>query len=311
MALIPETTLPSVPVRYPSFTIDSTWNTQSTYTLKRTQGVVEYDITVSEGTLSGGTTPAWNVSKTVPILSHLRLDADNTTIHDYDCVMGNEYEFLSRGAQNAGLTFIMTMCDVDYTNANLMHVGLFPSFAFAQNTLFYTQPTLASITTGSPTSSSGTNMYITEIAVPRSLINFKPLLVKKLQFSQQTLSTNGDNIFTNLLPQTGAYKTCLFFISTGANYTSGSNSYCDYISLKLNDTVTDTDLWFTAGQNQNYATFQGRVPDTGFMARVWMANNDTSKLLALGDTRAITGIALDIHTTQATTYCVGLKVIYA
>lgn len=310
MAQIPEVTLPTVPVRYPSFAIDANWGTQQTYNLKRTQGVAEYDISVTLGTLAGGTTPAFAVTKTVPVLSHLRLDADNTTIHDYDCVMNGEYEFLVRGQLNDGLTFVMTLCDVNYHTKKLMHVGIFPSFAFAQNTLYYTQPTLASITTGSPTSSSGTNMFITEIAVPRSLLNFKPLLVKKLQTSQQSLSVNGDNIFTNLLPQTGAYKSILFLITTGANLTTGTNTSCDYIRLKLNDTVTDTESWFVGLRAQSQAVF-GATLDTGFAMRLWMPDNETSKLLALGDTRAVTGIELNIHTTVSQAYAVLYKVLYA
>jgi hypothetical protein len=310
---LPDVSFPTTPVRYPAIIVDSYWGTTQQVQLKRTQGVQEYDITFVEGTLAGGTTPAWAQSKLLPLVAHWRIDADNTTIHDADAQLDEEYEWLSRGITPDGLNFVLTMCDVDYHTGNLLEHSIFPSFAFSQNVLSITFPALASVTTGTPTSSTGTTMYITEVAVPRSLMTFKPLLVKRLQTSA-TLSATGDNIFATLLPQTGAYKSALFFISTSssvsyANYANGSNTICDYIRLRLNDIVTDTEAWFGTLRSQDQVTFQ-RTPDTGYAMRVWMGDNDTSKLLALGDTTTVTGVELDVHTTGTGTVEI-LKALYA
>lgn len=313
-ARLPDVSFPKTPVRYPSITIDSYWGTTQSIQLKRTQGVVEYDLIVTEGTLSGGTTPAWAPSKSAPTISHMNIQADNTTLHDYDGQMLVEYEWLTRNAPTDGLNFVVTMCDIDYhSNGRLLEHSVFPSYSFSQNVMNITFATLAQVTTGTPTSSSGTTLTITEQAVPRSLITFKPLLVKRLQ-AGSVLSNTGDNVFPTLLPQTGAYKAIMSFVtnqstSSYANYANGSDTIPSFINLKLNDVVTDTDIWWLALKRQDQALF-GRTPDTGYTIRAWMPDNDTSKLLALADTTTITGIALNYNTTGSG-YVTVLKVQYA
>ena len=311
MAKIPNTAFPRVPVRYPAIILDNAYGTTQQVLLKRTQGVIEYNVSVVEGTLSGGTSPAWTVDMGNPIVSKFQIEADNTVIHSYDAYMAEEYEKLTSGRIPDGLSFILKMVDVDYhSKGRDIETTLFPSYAFSQSFLNLTIPALSTLTSGSPTSSSGTTLYVTEYSVPRSLINFKPLLVKKLE-SSVALSQTGDNNQYTLLPQTGAYKALLFFINTGSSqkFSSGSNSVVDYFTLRLNDVITDTDAYTSALRSANNALF-GVQLDTGFFMRVYMDDDETSKLLALGNTQAITGIDLNLHTTT-TGFATVLKIIYA
>jgi len=118
MAQLPVVNLPIITVRYPTSASQNLNSVTSlTYDLKRTQGVLAYDFIFNEGTLSGGTTPTWAVSLAAPIVTHVKIVADNDTIVDADYNLLAEMQYLLTLVKPDGTFLQVEMCDRDYATS--------------------------------------------------------------------------------------------------------------------------------------------------------------------------------------------------
>lgn len=276
--------------------------------LKLTQAVVEYDVVVTEGAFVGGTTPAWTISGTNPSISHVTIKADEDTRHDYDTQMIQEYVKETKGFAADGINFQLEMVDMDFHTGEQILSTVFPSWYFNQVILYLTVPAISTIASGTPTSGALT-ISLQEVSVPRALINFVPLRVKKLQIAKSYTLT-GDNFDTQFLAQTGAYKAILFAVSTGTQYGTPSDAQVSEVKLTLNDTALIRDnLWSLLKRYQQTVT--SYVPSTGFAMQIYMQDAEATRLLNLADTVRIKSVQMDfVQPSGGTGYVTALKVLY-
>lgn len=276
--------------------------------LKLTQAVVQYDIAVTEGAFTGGTTPAWNASASNPIVTHFALKADEDSRIDADTQLLQEYTQETKGITADGLSFQLEMVDTDFATREQLLSTVFPSWYFNQVILYLTLPAVTSVSTGSPTAGA-ISVDVQEIDVPRALINFVPLRIKKLQVAK-SYSLNGENDDTQFLGQTGAYKCILFAQSTGTQYGSLTDSQITEIKMILNDTATIRDnLW--ALLKRHNSNQLAKTPSTGYAMAIFMNDNEATRLLNLADTVNIKSVDVQFTNSSATTvYVTALKVMY-
>lgn len=302
------------PLKYNPIVIDSYLANGGSFDipLKRTQGVTSYSIILVTGNLSGGTSPAWTISSTNPLLTYVSLSADESPIYQGHTPMIQEANKLVNRKSPNGLVFEIDMSDRDYSkNGTLIADTEFPSFAFTQNTLSVTVPALSTITSGSPTGSSGTTLYLVENDIPRAITEAtlqsgKLRKVVHLEFSTG-LSNTGNNDLTNFIAQTGAYKSLLFYVNTGSSqsFSSGSNSVINYMDIIVNDTVTVSQDFWAVMQSNNLSMF-GVTPDTGYAMKVF---SETDNAYNISNVKAITSFNLKVNTTSAG-YLTAFKVEY-
>jgi len=307
---LPVVNLPQISVRYPTSASQNLNSVTSlTFDLKRTQGVLSYDFVFNEGTLSGGTTPTWAVSITAPIVTHVKIVADNDTIVDADYTLLAELQYLLTLVKPDGTFLQVEMCDRDYATSKRLGVTLFPSWIYNQVQVTLTFNAVASITSGSPTTTPIT-VDCTEEDVPRSAVNFKPLRKKLLQVSS-AMAISGQNDLTSFLAQTGAYKAVLLLCtsSNSAPYSNGTDSIVTNLDLILNDVATVRSENWLPLKMANKAQFM-TAPDTGYVALVFMNDDETSKLLDLRNTQKITSVDLRTYTSSGSDYLYALRIVY-
>jgi len=165
---------------YPQIPLDNAYGTQVTIPLKRNNLIQKYLGVVTLGTLQGGTSPAWTVSGSNPLITHITITADNDVLLDMDTDMLNELNKLGFLWAPDGLTFRIDMTDIDFENSKNVDGTEFPSYSYNNITLTLTIAPLANVTSGSPTGTSGTTFSLVEYAsvYPNTI----PLVkVKKLQ----------------------------------------------------------------------------------------------------------------------------------
>lgn len=315
MANLNSINLPTISIKYPTRAVNLSSSLQTVdYDLKRTKGVIGYNLLVKEGTLTGGTSPAWAVTKSEPVMTHVKVQADNETLLDLDAGLLQEYSSLVFGDAPDGLHLYAEMVDRDYKTGHEFIETVFPSYQYNQIQMSVTFNTIANVTTGSPTAAPVT-LYMSEVDIERAdLVNAKVQLatVKKIQGSS-TLSLTGDNDLTSFLGQTGAYKSVLYFVSTAqvsdGAYTSGTDSDIEYVDLILNDTSTIRSDYWQLMKNQNKNLFK-QATDTGFAMQVFQNDSEISKLLNLADVQNVKSVNVKVNTSTNPLYLYAMKVLY-
>jgi hypothetical protein len=309
MTQIPRFGLPNIDLSYPSLSIDSSYGQTIQVQCFRTQLVKRYLIQGVLGSLSGGTSPAWNISASNPLVSHVSVQADNNPIVDADTQLLQFYEQVVTNDTPDGLHFSVRVSDVSLRTQEEIEATGLPAYSFNQIIMNISIPALSALTTGSPTASSGTTLYLTEESVPRSAVSFKPILVKHLQVTaSQALSGTNDNV--TALSQDGLYAQVFLYADTGSTgYSAPTDSAIQRISLILNSTSKIRDSYWTALKNQLKA-ITGFAPPTGVSALIFKEGYDANKMLDLRDTRRVTSVDLQTVTTQANVRLVLYKIEY-
>lgn len=295
-------------ITYPFINVDSSFGSTISIDLKRSQAVRDYILNFVEGTLSGGTSPAWAVSGSVPVVTHVKLTADNDTILDFDTDMYNEYEKLITQIAPDGENMHIYVADQAFEGKGVvLDATALKTYKFAQVTLELTLDSLTDLTTGTPTASSGSGFYLTEEIIPRGVADtFATITVKKLQNTLSSL-TSGINDVYNAVAQTGAYPCILIQVKTSG--AALSDTEVSKIQLILNDQLTDTNTYFSALKHQNAALF-GIVPDTGYAMRIWSADREIASMLNLTDTAKITAVDLQFTAVTAGDVVKLFRVLY-
>lgn len=278
--------------------------------LKRTQGVTSYSLILVEGTLNGGTSPAWTVSESNPLITYVNVSADESPLYQAHTAMIQVLNNLVNRKSPNGLIFELDMSDRDYSqNGTLIPNTEFPSFLFTQNTLSITVPALSAVTSGSPTSSSGTTLYLVENDIPRAITQSNLSSLRKvvhLEFST-AMPNVGNNDLTNFVAQTGAYKAILLFANTGSsqNFADGSDSIVNSIEIRVNDTVIVSQDFWSSLKSSNLSLF-GQTPPAGYAMKVF---TETDNAYNISNTQAITSFNFKVNTASAG-YLTGFKVEY-
>jgi hypothetical protein len=301
--------LNSMNITYPPIVVDGYWGQTLTISLKKSQAVRRYVVQVVPGTLTGGSSPAWNYSALgKDIITHIRLEADNEVIYDSDSDLTDEMNILDGFAVD-GATFRISLADHNLRTGSPFDATAFQSYKYNDVRLYLTFNTLSNITTGSPTGSSNTMLYLQEESIPREVFERsvgQTFLVKRLQMSA-SLPVIGDNILTNLLPQTGAYKMVLF--KAMDNTCTASDNVVSKVSITLNDIYQLTQSYWSLLKQQAKNIFE-KMPDTGFAPLVFMDDDKISKLVYLGDTNKIKSVATTLTTTASSCGVKVLRVVY-
>lgn len=315
MANMNNINLPTISIKYPSQSVTLTSSVQTVdYDLKRTKGVIGYNLLITEGAFTGGTSPAWAPSKSAPIITHLKIQADNDTLLDLDAGLLQEYSSLVFGDSPDGLHLYAEMVDRDYKTGHEFIDTVFPAYQYNQIQMSVTYNKIGNVSSGGATSGVVT-LKMSEVDIERSdLVNAKVSLatVKKIQGSS-TLSLTGDNDLTAFLGQTGAYKSVLYFVATAqvtdGAYSKGSDSDVDYVDLILNDTSTIRSDYWQLMKNQNKNLFK-QATDTGFAMQVFQNDAEISKLLNLADVQNVKSVNVKVNTTTNPLYLYAMKVLY-
>lgn len=292
---------------YPEISLDGSYGQVVKVDLDKVDGIVDYLFNITLGTLNGGTSPAWTVSGSNPLITHISIKANNQTIRDFDTQEIYEYMKMTRNQAVNGLTYQIPMTDIQYSTKHRILNSLFPSFAYTQIKLYLTIAPLASITSGTPTGSTGTTMYLQEQSLLRNSINFKLLDFRMLQIESQ-LALTGDNSLTSFLATDGYYKSIMYFANTGQTYATASDSLVNYIELILNLRSTIKQAYWTGLKASNQALF-GQAFDTGYAMEVFMADADFTQLLALDNPVVQKSVNAKVN-TSASGYLYALKNIY-
>lgn len=287
--------IPKNSITYPSISLDSQFGSVVTVNMKRSQAVRQYICNITEGTLSGGTSPAWTVSGTNPIVTHVKLTADSDTILDFDTDIYNEYEKLITQVSPDGLNTHIFVADQEFQGRGIvLDATVLKTYLYSQVQLELTIASLSSVTSGTPTGSSGTTLYLTEEVIARQIADtFPTMVVKKLQNTLPTLTT-GENDILTAIPQTGAYPVIVMQVK--ASGTTLSNSDVSKVQLILNDVFTDTNTYFSALQGQNASVF-GVSPDTGYALRIWSPDREIESMLNVSNPASVTSIDLKLDGT--------------
>jgi hypothetical protein len=309
MPQLPSVQLHELDVSYPAVVLDSAYGTQVQVSLNRTQLVKSYNLIVVLGSLSGGTSPAWTVSGSNPIISHVNISADNNVFFDGDYqIVANEEAWMTNDTPD-GKHLRVRMCDTDLRSGEDLLITGFPSFSYNQVILTVTIPALSALTSGSPTGTSGTTLYITETSAPRSQVNFKPLVVKRLMVAQ-TMPLSGQNDLVTILSQDGSYSRIFAYCDTGASgYSAPSDSAIQRLKIIVNSLTTVRDSYWQVLKAQGQAT-TGFSLATGYAPIIFKPQKEASQLFNIKDTRAITSVDLQALTTVANARLVILKTEY-
>jgi hypothetical protein len=295
---LPETTYfyPD-PVLNPT-NVNGQFGTTVQIALKRTQGVMRYQLICDSLTISGGTTPTSLVSNLLPVIQHVQIQADDDTLFDVDMVPWLEYQRIVQAqlAAQTGYQFDIDMADMNYrARGQLLPATLLRTFQYAQVVMNVTFAAIATITSGSPTAYS-TKVHMTEIDINRDLIDKLPVfVVKKLGATSSYPNQNGPNDLTQAFPQTGLLKTAFFAGQTAssATYANLSDGNIAKMLVILNDSFNETTTTWNLLKRQNQSTF-GTNPGTGFALKVWSDTCETGKFLNISDVRKVTSVDLQL-----------------
>jgi len=292
---------------YPQVVLDGTYGTQVTINLKRNNLIQKYLGVVTLGALQGGTSPAWTVSGSNPLITHITVTADNDVLLDMDTDMLSELVKLGFLFSPDGLTYRIDMTDIDFTNSKNVDGTEFPSYAYNNITLTLTIAPLSQVTSGSPTGSSGTTFSLVEYAsvYPNTI----PLVkVKKLQ-SSYVLNTTGLNqvVPSPFYTLQGAFKMVLYKFLSG---TTPSDTAISKMKLTINDNNVIYDEYYATKKADDNQAFNISL-DTGFVADVYMAGaDDPSQMLVLLNPQVTRVIEQDLTTTTSPVTVKGVKIIY-
>ncbi|MEM3845938.1 MAG: hypothetical protein QXU98_09575 [Candidatus Parvarchaeota archaeon] len=282
--------MPTHQYKYPQVSLDSSYGQVVPIKLNTVNLVKEYLFTIVEGSLTGGTSPAWTVSGSNPLVTHVTIKADNQTIYDADYSTVAEELKLFNGFSSNGLSLWIKMGLQDILNqGKLFEQTVFPSFKFNQVYLYLTVAPLANVTSGSPTGSSGTTLYLTEIDIDRSQVNFPILKTVKLQFSASQPIT-GENHNTSLLSLDGLYAYMQVF--------GQADTDISYLKLVINTSHIEFDSYFSALKAENSSVFKS-TPDNGYAYLLFSEDGSIDKMLALDNPSALKSVDLIVDTTTS------------
>ncbi|MHB8303969.1 MAG: hypothetical protein ACYDC6_14240 [Acidobacteriaceae bacterium] len=297
--------------KYSPLNIDSSWGSTIDVRLKNTDLVTDYDLVIAPGTLAGGTSPAYTDTYLNPLIQSVEVVADNDTMISADAPQLNELRLLVRNISGlTGSSLKIPMTAVDFSKKSYIKETAFPSYAFVNNTLKITLPPLSQVTSGSPTGTSGSILYLTERVISRDSVNFNLIKYKMLKISA-TLGLTGDNDLTNFLATDGFYQALLHFgysAQTAPIYSGeGSNTLINYMDLVINNNITRFSDYFSTLQNDNHQNY-GRLPDTGFALQEFMPDTNPLDLLNLSSPVTNKSVNLKIN-TSATGFISTLKMV--
>jgi hypothetical protein len=292
---------------YPQVTIDGTYGTQVTIPLKRNNLIQKYLGVITLGSLTGGTSPAWTVSGSNPIITHVTLTADNDVLFDMDTDMLGELVKLGFLFSPDGLTYRIDMTDVDFENSKNIDGTEFPSYAYNNITLTITVAPLSQVTSGSPTGSSGTVFSLVEYASVYAA-SIPLAKVKKLQ-NTATIGTTG---LSQIVPSPfytlqGAFKMVLYKFLSG---TTPSDTAVSKMKFLINDNNVIYDEYYATKKADDNQVFN--IPlDTGFVADVYMpGGKNPSEMLVLVNPNITRVVEQDITTTTSPVTVKGVKILY-
>ena len=297
--------------KYSPIVIDNDWGSVIDIDLKNTDLVTDYDLVVVPGTLDGGTSPAYTDTYLNPLVQSVKLEADNDTMISADVPQLNELRMLVRNVTGlTGTSFKIPMTAMDFSKKTYIKETGFPSYAFVNNVLHVTLPPLSQVTSGSPTGTTGSTLYLVERDISRASVDFQLFKYKMLKISS-SLGITGDNDLTNFLATDAFYQGMLHFgytSQTAPIYSSeGSNSLINYMDLIINNSVNLFEDFYSTMQADNQAEF-GKAPDTGFALQVFMNDDNPSDLLNLSSAVVNKNVNLKVNTT-ASGYLSTLKMV--
>jgi len=293
--------------KYPSYNIDSYLNNGGgtlIIPLQRNALISEYTIIVQLGSLNGGSSPSWTVSASNPIIQNIQINSDNDTWFNMDTDMLQEYLKLFFHYAPNGLLFDIPASD--YTVAGDEIPGTqFPSYMYINNNLYLKIPPLSSVTSGSPTASSGTTVYLVEKQYLKPVDAL--VKVKKIQ-TVTNLQSNGYNYLvpSPFLTVDGLYKLVMYQQSQNGAL---SDNYINEIKLELNGSITLYDEYIQSIKAKNYAIFR-QNPDPGYWLDVYMPYVDVRDMLPLLNPNEITSVKQTIVTTTSPVQVKAVKVEY-
>lgn len=275
-----------VKLKYPPVNVDSKYGTIVEIPLRKTSWVKGYMVTFSAGTLSGGTSPAWNISFTNPAFSQLQVNYDSDVRFSMTGKSTQEYNYIVRNGVKNGYSFFVPMEDYDYATKKSIEGTYGKSFIHSDNKLYVTLPALTALTTGTPTSSSGSQIQVTEVEViaPK---NLPSSIVKKIEIGGD-VSANGDNYLNDFVATGQAYKALLWSFS--AAVTS--------VELKIDSKAIVLDDYFSNMQYGNQQDF-GVLPDNYYALSEFMKTENTAELLNLVNSKS-TSVKVVTGTTGIT-----------
>jgi len=292
---------------YPQVVLDGTYGTQVVIPLKRNNLIQKYVGVVTLGTLQGGTSPAWTVSGSNPLITHITVTADNDVLLDMDTDMLEELVKLGFLFTPDGLTYRIDMTDIDFENSKNVDGTEFPSYNYNNITLTLTIAPLSQVTSGSPTGSSGTVFSLVEYASVYS--QSIPLVkVKKLQNTISNLVQGLNQVVPSpVYTLQGAYKLVLYKVLAS---NSPSDSAISKMKFVINDNNILYDEYYNVKKADNNQLFNISL-DTGFVADVYMADaKDPSKLLVLLNPQITRVVEQDFTTTVSGVSIKAVKIIY-
>ena len=297
--------------KYSPIVIDSDWGSTIDIDLKNTDLVTSYDLVVVPGTLDGGTSPAYTDTFLNPLISSIKLDADNDTMISADVPQLNELRKLVRNVSGlTGSAIKVPMTALDFSKKTYIKETAFPSYAFVNNIMHVTLPPLSQVASGSPTGTTGSTLYMVERDISRESVDFKLFQYKMLKISQ-ALNIVGNNDLTNYLATDSFYQALLHFGYTSQTApiyaNNGSNSLINYIDLIINNKVSLFEDYFATLQSDNQQEY-GVVPDTGFALQQFMDSDNPVDLLNLSSAVTNKNVNLKVN-TSASGYLSTLKMV--
>jgi len=284
MSSLPRLNLPKKTTTYPSLPLDSDYGQTITLDLYKVDLVHSYIFNVVLGSLTGGTSPAWNVSGNNPLITHVSIYGDNEPLFDADYQMFMEESKITRNYAPNGTNGMILLGVRDLAKKGLLfEVTGLPAFRFTQLQMKLTIAALSAVTSGSPTGSSGTTLYLQEEVNPLSVLpKGMPVMdVRKLQIST-ALTLTGVNDLTEFLSKDGAYADLLLAAMTGTavNYANLSDSLISELKLEINNQITIFNDYWAILKAQDQAMLQN-APDAGYALKAFSPEGIMSDFLDL------------------------------
>jgi hypothetical protein len=234
--------------------LDSSYgNTSLRVPLKQYIGgpVRKLQLTVTLGTLSGGTSPTWNSNAADAIFTGIQLQIDNGVTLKNGTYTSFKTKFKIRN-QNQALPYGCHLLEFERPSS-FLHASvdqratynfLLPADILGQIDLVLNVATLASLTSGSPTSSSGTYVNVTsfeerDAAIRAMQPHFQPLY--ETEFLPPSLGS-GAEIPVDL-PRGYIYMNALTEAYDGTSLSDVLIK--NYRIVRDNDTDIDNETWFS------------------------------------------------------------------
>ena len=171
----------------------------------------------------------------------------------------------------------------------LFESTVFPSYMFNQAYLYLTVAPLSAITSGAPTGTSGTSLFLTENDIDRSQVNFPLLKTVKLQFSASQGIT-GENHNTSLMSLDGLYA---YILMNAVNDTDVS-----YVKLLINSGTIEFDDYWESIKAENASVLKVS-PSSGYAFLMFSEDGSIDKMLALDNPNALKSVDFVIDTTAS------------